>query len=324
MKKTKKLLAILLAGIMLFAMFSISAGAKEMTKSEVVKFYHSVLKKTAEKNKVVLAKNTWKMRDSVDLSGLSGLDLMLTERDYETYDGEWYEESIDLYLYGVNGEYEEATDTEIYDWFNIANDLDYNYTLKSAKYADNKITIVLESDDEYWYQTKKVTVNLNSSNVIKKITIETYDKYEEYSSLKQTPFYVESELSDVYTFTYDKIPAKKLTLSETNITLGYNDTAELTYTIGPDNASFNGVYVEVESWDDMGEDWYDAVLAYEEDGKIIIEAIEEGAATVSVYTYSGDVLATCEVTVEYSAWDRIVAIFDEIFYWFEMLFPFYY
>ena len=44
MKKTSKLLSILMAGIMLFSIFTISVSAEEMTASEVVKLYHNILK----------------------------------------------------------------------------------------------------------------------------------------------------------------------------------------------------------------------------------------------------------------------------------------
>ncbi len=309
MKKVNKLLAVLLAGIMLFGMFSVSVSAKEMTKAEVVKFYHALLKKTAENHKVVMAKNDWKTRDTADLSGLSGRDLKKTQKDYEGYDGQWYEESSEEYYYGVIGEYEETEDTEFYHEFNISLEIEWGgYTVKTATYKDSKIVIELV-DDESYFSSQKITVSLTKNNGIKSIKKEIYEEWEDYSSLKNIPFAVTYEVVDVYTFVYDNVPAKSLTLSEEYITLGYNETVEITYTVGPENASFKGVYADVGC-----NDVFTPVWAYEEDGKIIISALGEGSGIVEVYTYSGDLVATCQVTVEYTVWERIRSIFDMIIF----------
>ncbi len=308
MKKANKLLAVLLAGIMLFGMFSVSVSAKEMTKAEVVKFYHALLKKTAENHKVVMAKNDWKTRDTADLSGLSGRDLKKTQKDYEGYDGQWYEESSEGYYYGITSEYEETEDTEIYSMFNIANEIEWGYTVKTATYKDSKIVIELVEDEPY-YDYQKITINLTKNNGIKSIKKESYEEWEDYSSLKNIPFTVTYEVVDVYTFVYDNVPAKSLTLSEEYITLGYNETVEITYTVGPENASFKGVYADVGC-----NDVFTPIWAYEEDGKIIISALGEGSGIVEVYTYSGDLVATCQVTVEYTIWERIRSIFDMIIF----------
>lgn len=322
MKKTKKLLAVLLAGIMLFAMFSVSASAKAMSKSEVVKFYHSILEKTAENNKVILVKNTWKSRDIADFSGLSGRDLKKTMEEYSYCDGEWYEEKVDSYLYGVTNEYEDADETEIYYWFDIKSKMEYGYTVKSAKYADNKIVILLEYKDEYdetCVETSKITAELGSSNVLKKITITDHSEWQENSVKKDIPFMVEFDMVDTYTFVYDKVPAKTLKLSEKELTLGYKGRVELTYTIGPENASYKGVYVEVGD-----NDVFTPIWAYEENGKIVVEAMSEGSGIVEVYTYSGDLVATCDVTVEYTFMEKIRSIFDNFFILLASMFGFYY
>lgn len=316
MKKASKLLSVILAGIMLFSIFTVSASAKEMTKSEVIKFYHSILQKTAEKNKLVLVKNNYKNKYTVDFSSLSGLDLKFTENlsAYVGYDGSFYEESYDEYYYGVCDEYEEAADTELYHRFSISWELEWGYTVKTATYKDNKIIIEIEDDQEY-YDNKKITVNLANDNSIKKITEEIYEEYEDYSLIKNVPFMTTHEAINNYTFVYDKVPAKSLTLSETDLTLGYGDIAEITYTVGPDKASFKGVEV----YNADNEDYETIAYAYEEDGKIYIEACGEGTGTVEVYTYSGDILATCQVTVEYTVWDRIRSIFDNMFFWIELI-----
>lgn len=314
MKKASKLISVILAGIMLFSIFTVSVSAEEMTKEDVVKFYHGILKETASKNKVVLVNNEYDSVCTPDLSALSGLDLKLTEKLFTVFDGLEVFEDGEIYYYGVDNEYQEPSDTEIYDTFSISWELEIGYTLKDATYADNKIVIVLESDAEY-SGTEKITIDLADSNVIKKITKEISEEMEADSLIKNIPFMVSYESVDTYTFKYEEVPATSLTLAETSVTLGYGDTAEITYTVGPENASFKGVYV----YDAENEDGIIA-SAYEEDGKIIIEEWGEGIGTVEVYTVSGDILATCEVTVEYSMWDRIRMIFDEIFFWLGIVF----
>lgn len=314
MKKASKLISVILAGIMLFSIFTVSVSAEEMTKEDVVKFYHGILKETASKNKVVLVNNEYDSVCTPDLSALSGLDLKLTEKLFTVFDGLEVFEDGEIYYYGVDNEYQEPSDTEIYDTFSISWELEIGYTLKDATYADNKIVIVLESDAEY-SGTEKITIDLAEGNVIKKITKEISEEMEADSLIKNIPFMVSYESVDTYTFKYEEVPATSLTLSETSVTLGYGDTAEITYTVGPENASFKGVYV----YDAENEDGIIA-SAYEEDGKIIIEEWGEGTGTVEVYTVSGDILATCEVTVEYSMWDRIRMIFDEIFFWLGIVF----
>lgn len=310
MKKVSKLLSVLLTGIVLFSIFSVSASAKEMSKTEVVKFYHSILKETAEKNEVILIKDDWKSKDSADFSELSGLDLKFTEGLFFYCDDLWHEDGYEDYYYGVYDEYVDAANSEIYNSFSLSWELEWGYTIKSATYGDNKIVIELEDNQEY-YDTIKITANLASDNTIKKITKETYAEYEEYSVIKNVPFTTTYEEVTISTFLYDKVPAKSLTLSETNLTLGYGDVAEITYTVGPESATFKDVYVDSRTNDAFSPVYW----ASEEDGKIVIEALGEGTGTVEVYTYSGDILATCEVTVEYTLWDRIRSIFDDIFFW---------
>ena len=308
MKKVKRLLAFLLAGIMIFSMFSVSASAKEMTKAEVVKFYHTLLKKTAENHKIVMTKCDCKTRYTSDFSGLSGRDLKRTQKDFADNNGQWLTDTYENYYYGVIGEYEEAEDTSLYSAFNILLEIEWEgYEVKTATYKDNQIVIELEEDSSY-YCYKKITVNLTKNKGIRSIKEETYEEWEDYSSIRSIPFKTTYENIDTYTFVYETVPAKSLTLSETDITLGYKETAEISYTVGPENASFKGVEV----YDAYDENDNSVALVYEEDGKIIIEAIDEGTGIVEVYTYSGDLVATCQVTVEYTVWERIRSIFDMI------------
>lgn len=315
MKKASKLLAVILAGIMLFSIFTVSASAKAMTKSEVVKFYHSILKETAEKNKIILIKCDSKEKDSADFSGLSGLDLKLTKKQYSYCNGLWREESDSVYHYGVSDEFEEAVYTGIYYAFSLEWALDWGYNINTATYSDDKIVIELEDDQEF-HDIIKLTVYLKN-NVISKITKEVFEEYyDSYSVIKDIPFEVTYEGNYTYTFKYDKIPAKSLTLSETNITLGYGDVAELSYTVGPENATFK----DVEPYAVFDENETLIAYAYIEDGKLYVEACNEGTGILEVYTMSGDVCETCEVTVEYTFFDRIRSIFDNILFWFEVLF----
>lgn len=311
MKKTSKLLAILLAGIMLFSIFTVSASAEEMTASEVVKLYHNILKKTAQNNKMIQAKENYVYNFAADLSDLSGLDLKLTEGMFTVVDDLDVLNDEVYYYSGVCGEYEDPAESEFYDNFNVADYLEWGYEIKNATYSNNAIVIVIGSDAES-YESTTITVELADGNIIKTITEETYSEIQAESFIKKIPFTVTFETSNTYTLAYEKVPVTSLTLSETNITLGYEDVAEITYTVGPEDATFKDIYI----YDAYNEDYETIACAYEEDGKIIIEAWGEGTGAVEVYTYSGDILATCEVTVEYTFWDRIRSIFDSILSWF--------
>ncbi len=310
----KKLLAVLLAGIMLFSIFTISVSAEEMTASEVVKLYHSILKETAEKNKLIQVSEDYEYNFAADLSDLSGLDKKLTEELFTIVDEmDVFDDGV-FYYNGVCGEYEDPAESEIYETYNVADYLEWGYTVKTASYSDNTIVIVLEDSEEY-YESMTITVELADDNVIEKITEETYSEILTESLIKKIPFTVTFETKNIYTLAYEEVPVTSLTLSETNITLGYEGVAEITYTVGPENASYKDVYVDVGV-----NDVFTPVWAYVEDGKIIIEALSEGAGIVEICTYSGDVIATCEVTVEYTFWDRIRSIFDNMFSWLGFIF----
>lgn len=317
MKKAKKLLAVLLAGIMLFSIFTISASAEEMTAPEVVKLYHSILKETAEKNRLIQVSEDYKYNFEADLSALSGLDKKLTEELFTIVDDlDVFDDGV-YYYGGVCGEYEDPAESEFYETYNVADYIEWGYVVKTASYSDNTIVIVLEDSEEY-YESMTITVELSDGNVIEKITEETYAEISTESLVKKIPFTVTFETKNIYTLAYEEVPVTSLTLSETNITLGYNDVAEITYTVGPEDATFKDVYV----YDAFNEDYETIAWTYEEDGKIVIEAVSEGAGIIEVYSVSGDILATCEVTVEYTFWDRIRSIFDDIFSWLGFFFGF--
>lgn len=317
MKKAKKLLAVLLAVIMLFSIFTISASAEEMTASEVVKLYHSILKETAEKHRLIQVSEDYEYNFEADLSALSGLDKKLTEELFTIVDDlDVFDDGV-YYYGGVCGEYEDPAESEFYETYNVADYIEWGYVVKTASYSDNTIVIVLEDSEEY-YESMTITVELSDGNVIEKITEETYAEISTESLIKKIPFTVTFETKNIYTLAYEEVPATSLTLSETNITLGYNDVAEITYTVGPEDATFKDVYV----YDAFNEDYETIAWTYEEDGKIVIEAVSEGTGIIEVCSVSGDILATCEVTVEYTFWDRIRSIFDDIFSWLDLFFWF--
>ena len=164
MKKASKLLSVILAGIMLFSIFTISVSAEEMTASEVVKLYHNIVKETAEKNKMIQVKEECDGKITPDLSELSGLDLKLTGKLFAAFDELDIFGDSESYYYGVCGEYEESTDTEIYERFNLSWELEWGYEIKNAVYADNKIVIELEDDQDY-YDIKKITIELTDEKV---------------------------------------------------------------------------------------------------------------------------------------------------------------
>lgn len=317
MKKAKKLLAVLLAGIMLFSIFTISASAEEMTAPEVVKLYHSILKETAEKNRLIQVSEDYKYNFEADLSALSGLDKKLTEELFTIVDDlDVFDDGV-YYYGGVSGEYEDPAESEFYETYNVADYIEWGYVVKTASYSDNTIVIVLEDSEEY-YESMTITVELSDGNVIEKITEETYAEISTESLVKKIPFTVTFETKNIYTLAYEEVPVTSLTLSEINITLGYNDVAEITYTVGPEDATFKDVYV----YDAFNEDYETIAWTYEEDGKIVIEAVSEGTGIIEVCSVSGDILATCEVTVEYTFWDRFRSIFDDIFSWLGFFFGF--
>lgn len=322
----KKIIASIMVVVMLLCMFSVTAGAAKMTKEEVVDFYHSILEKTAKKYKVIYINDAWKSRETADFSPLSGKDLEKTMEEYDYCDGEWYSFSEGVYLQGVCKKGNNVKETALYYWFEINDFVDYYYTLKSAKYEDNKITINLSySPDKEITETKKIVAELTDKNQIKKITISSKDVFKEYSVKENIPFKTTHEFVEVYTFVYDKIPAKSLELSTYDIVMGYRDTAEITYKVGPENATYKGVYIETLSYDSETEEWTESlnsVYSWEEDGKIYVEVAAEGEFILNVRTYSGDILKTCYITAEFDFFDRISYLFDNMLTYLQYFFDF--
>ncbi|MBQ7957920.1 MAG: hypothetical protein IJ279_07770 [Clostridia bacterium] len=310
MKHTKKLLAIILAGLMVFSIFTVSASAKEMTKDEVVDFYHALLEKTAEKHEKVFITEERNYMHYADFSELTYLDRAATEKEYgfseEVNQGDV---SFADYYYGFNSDNHGEDDIQLYDYFEIDYYIENGYGLYDASYTDSKIVIDLLMYDDNDYSNRVITVYLTENKGIRKVVEKAYDEYGYESSLEGKPFAVISECVSEYIFSYNPIIPESITLSETEITLGYKDVAEIECIVNPSNATYKEICATY-SYDIVTEN--EPVNAYEEDGRIIIEGLNEGESTVYVHALLGEVIEEIEVTVEFTFFDRIHKMFDDM------------
>ncbi|MBQ7957921.1 MAG: hypothetical protein IJ279_07775 [Clostridia bacterium] len=309
MKHTKKLLAIILAGLMVFSIFTVSASAKEMTKDEVIVFYHTLLKKTAEKHKVVKLEEDYTFSAYADVSELPLSEKLAVLAENGFSDKFEESDSCTYYIEGMNGYFETPEETDIYSWFETDSYIEYRYKTVSATYEGDKISIRMERDDGE-SESMQFEIYLTKNKGIKKIVEEWHCETMNSIDDEGTPFFATLTETKAYTFTYDKTPATSLTVSESSVKLGYKDVVKLDYEIGPDNVTFKEADVnylnELEEFDSS------VIYAYESDGKIVIEANGEGTGFVEVFTHTGDCREMIEVTVEYDFFDRIHIMFDEM------------
>ncbi len=313
MKKSIKFLSVVMVLVTLFSVFTIGAGAitTSSTAKEMLTYYESCVKKTSKNNYVVKANNKFSSTDKYDLSALSEtdrketLEMYYMESETVSYNGEMVE-----YLHGDSAKdffvYEMS---EIMFYFSISRRIkEFNYKLKSSKLttaSNGDQTIVFNCT----LDAEKVTftVKLSKSGTLKSFTYKSTESTELYSA-NDVLFPASYAFTDTYTLVYKKVDATGISLSENEVTLGYKDSYVIQATVTPSNATYNGIYV-------LSDDEYFDVVYYEvnDDGTIVLEDVNRGTAVLDVYTYDGDFLASCTVTVKYSFFEIIIKFFTDLF-----------
>lgn len=326
MKKLTKALALFLTLVVLISSFSIMSGAisSKSTAKELLDYYEDCIITTSAKEDAVRANETYKIRSTADYSGLKGKDLEETKAQNELLmgygNGKWEEENWTEYYYGdVYEEFYWEGRSDFIDTFSIKRDIRRsNLKFKSAKYSkaengDVTLTFVYLSEVNECTSTWTYTIKINKNNYVKSYSLNKSEIYTEYS-FNRNPYPVKHESVDVYSFTYSKVDVKSIELSEKKVVLGKDDECIITAVVKPDNATFKDLYI--------GRDTdYNIAHAYiNENGEISVSALDSGKTSFDVCAYTGEVVETVEVVVEYTFMDFIEIYLEKIYQLFAWLF----
>lgn len=328
MRKTMKLLAIFLALITLMSSFSIvsSAISSKSSAKELLDYYEDCIITTSAKEDAVKATEAYKKRSTADYSVLKGKDLEDTKaaNDVTGYgNGKWNEKTYTEYYYG--DAYEEfywEGRSDFIDTFSIKRDIRRsNLKFKSSKYSKSEngdviLTFVYLSEFNECTSTWTYTVKINKNNYVKSYSLNKSELYVEYSK-EGNPYSIDHETVDVYSFIYSKVDVKSIELSEKKVVLDKDEECIITAVVKPDNATFKDVYI--------GEDMdYDVANAYiDEKGEINVIAYGPGKTSFDVCSYSGEVVETVEVVVEYTFANAVKDYFKKVYLFFIQLFFWY-
>ena len=324
MKKITKILSVILIFITLISSLGIvsSAVSSKSSAKELLDYYENCIITTSAKEDAVKVNGSYKKRSTADYSVLKGEDLKETKRldNVNGYgNGKWNEEKWSGYYYGdAFEEYYWEGRSDFVDTFSIKRDIRRsNLKFKNAKYSkaengDITLTFVYLSEFNECVSTWTYTIKINKNNYVKSYSINKSEIYVDYS-VEGNPYSVDHETRDDYSFTYSKVDAKKIELSEKKVVLGKGDEYIITAVVKPDNATFKDVYISEENLD------YDVANAYlGENGEIEVKAYGPGKTSFDVCSYTGEVVETVEVVVEYSFIDTIREFFEkyyQIFLW---------
>ena len=319
MKKISKFLAIFLTVVVFVSAFAIapSAISSSSTAKEILDYYESKVISLSKKEAVVKAVNEYVISSEPDVSGLTSRDAELTKEMYS------YIESGNspMYFFG-DANKEEYVDgkSQFIDFFSIKRDIKrfgLEYKKGSAKYSKDKngtetITLAYLEKYDFGETVCTYTAKFDKNGYILYYRLRQTSEYEA-SSDSGKSITIDEVIDDIYTFDYKKVDAKSIELSSDYVELKEGEEAVVTATIKPENATFKGVYV------DFAEADVDVISDYwvEGDGEIHIVGNEAGQITMLVYTYSGDLVAECEVVVTSgSFFDMILDFFRSIFEFF--------
>ncbi len=318
MKKISKALSVFLVVVTLFSMCSMMAGAisSSSSKSEMLTYYENCLKTTAKKG-LIKVDNKWTYKYNADYSALTDRDARETAALNEEFYGEnGLEETSVSYYYGTSDKemYIEGKPDTVW-MFSVKRRIEeFDMTFKSAKLttaSNGDVTIVFNLVESWEDYSNKVTITTKTSKagLLKSFVMKQEGKYADISLAGEE--YPVTDLSvDTYKVTYKKVPVKSISLSETSVTMGYQDTCTISVTVNPTDATYTDFYCTIPGEDNDG--W---IASYEinADGTITLNAIDAGTAVLEVYSYDGNKKATCEVTVEFTFFDMIAKFFADLF-----------
>lgn len=318
MKKTSKILSVFLVALTLFSMCSMMASAisASSSKNEMLTYYENCLKTTAKKG-LIKVENTWKYKVTGDYSGLTARDAERTaELNEELFGTGWNEETYTSYYYGTS-------DKEMYIdgqpdtvWmFSVKRRIEeFGFTYKSAKLttaSNGDITIVFNLTETWNGGSSKITITTKTSKtgLLKSFVMKQDSDFMDISVAgKEYP--MTENTSDTYKVTYKNVAVKSIALSETAVTLGYEDTCNISVTVKPTDATYQDFYCTIPG-EDTGKMVADYVI--NDDGTITLYALNPGTVTLEVFSYDGDKTATCEVTVKFTFFEMILNFFKTLF-----------
>ena len=154
--------------------------------------------------------------------------------------------------------------------------VDANGNIKALK--EGTATIKVTTKDGEFTAEVKITVN--------KKDVEEEEKEETVQTSTTPTKKPTTSTEEPNTPSEETIKVTGVSLNKTNINLYVNDTAKLTATVKPNNASNKQV-----TWKSSNPD----VVSVDANGNI--KALKEGSATITVTTKDGNYTATCTVTV---------------------------
>ncbi len=327
MKKICKLLSALLVVLMMFSVFSMMAGAigTSSTKEEMLNYYENCLTTTAKKG-LIKVDNTWKVKVTADYSGLSASDAKETkEFNEELFGTDWQVEETTSYYYGTSDKSKYVDGQPDTVWmFSIKRRIkEFGFKFKSAslKKADNgDITITFKLSEKWEDGTNDITITTKTSKggLLKSFVMKQESKFKD-TSFAGVKYPMTESTSDTYKVTYKKVAVESISLSETAVTLGYGETCDISVVVKPSEATYKDFYCIV-----PGEDTGDMVVGYDinDDGTITLTGLKGGTTTLEVYTFDGEKVAECEVTVNVSFFQSIINFFRSIIDFFANLFSF--
>ncbi len=318
MKKISKILSVFLVVVTLFSMFSMmtSAISSSSSKSEMLKYYEDCLTKTAKRG-LIKVDNTWKYTMTGDYSKLSAKDAAETKEMNDEFFGEdGFEETSVAYYYGTSDKeyYVEGKPDTVW-MFSIKRRIEeFDLVYKSAKLttaSNGDVTIVFNLLEEYEDYSGKVTITTKTAKdgCLKYFVIKQESSYTDIS-VAGVEYPVHEVSVDTHKVTYRKVPVTSIALSETSVKMGYNEEYTISVTVSPSNATYKDFYCVI-----PGEDldvWV-ADFTINDDGTITLYALEPGTTVLEVYSYDGDKVAECEVTVEFTFFQLIAKFFRDLF-----------
>ena len=316
-KHSVKIISLLLVLCMSFGIFGISTSAStaKSTTSEAVSCYNAALKKTATRD-IVMVEHSAKSDYSYDYSSLKPLDKFLTKSDNKKADAiAEANEDVYNYIYRFGTCYSEENDdsslTEVYGLKEIEDIYPVSGktgTVKTDKNGDKIITINYktvkpvpdeDNDDDVDilfccdFLSLSLTAKVSKDGYFKKIVVDSVSSSDESSRLEHS-YMMESHDVETYGFVYAKVHPTSISINKKAVTLKSYSSATVETTVKPDNANIREVY-----WTTS-----DAEVAEANDDPIYSYA--EGTATLNAYTYDGDLVDTCEVTVKDTAVERAI------------------
>ena len=317
MKKVSKLLATLLAVIVFASAFAItpSAVGPSSTAKEMLDYYEKCVIDTSAKEDVIKINAVGIDKTEADFSTLSDADIVATvvESDWRDSYSDWEEVH---YLYGddytdyyVNGR------SEFIDDFSIKRTIKRkDLTFKSAKLTEGNNGaktlkfVYTQIVSGGYINTITITVKLDGNGYLKTYKIKQIANFPFRSAYGNMAKVVRT-IDETFTFEYKEVDVEGIELSKNSIRINEGNEYKLKAVVSPENATFKAVYAKSAN-ENIAE------CTVEDDGSILVTAVGEGTTTIKVYTWDGEFLDECKVTVKLPFMASFTEFFEIFLDWF--------